>query len=297
MYKKKKKLIKRNQSGGLVTYSLPEVNIYPNNRWGDIARKQGLETARNWRKVKEGTTAGINKFANDPRTQFVQSLLPLPQGIESIGKGVNTASKPIKRLLDRPRRVNAMVEYFSPFGYQLFNTYDGKIPEMYRFIKGYVIKGNDVPSGGGWSVYRSKIEPLRTEARKQAFRLYLGAPKKTDKLYIKNPDGTYRYNPEMIPQENIDFQRKHFQSVGNNNPASEYLTSDIHGPKGARPGNAAGVLSKIDEKGNFIIDDVWDLNPLKQFKWLPKSIQEIEFGKFIGGRPFKVYDDQIGKIK
>nr|DAW45136.1 MAG TPA: hypothetical protein [Bacteriophage sp.] len=28
-------------------YSLPEINIYPQNRFGDIARKQGLETARN----------------------------------------------------------------------------------------------------------------------------------------------------------------------------------------------------------------------------------------------------------
>ena len=45
-------------------YPLPEVGVYPNNRFGDIARSQGLETARNWRKVKEGTTAGINRFAS-----------------------------------------------------------------------------------------------------------------------------------------------------------------------------------------------------------------------------------------
>jgi hypothetical protein len=44
------------------------VNIYPQNEFGDIARSQGINRARNWRKVKEGTTKGINDFYNDPRT-------------------------------------------------------------------------------------------------------------------------------------------------------------------------------------------------------------------------------------
>lgn len=80
--------IRKFQKGGsskLPTFSLPEINIYPQNRFGDIARKQGLETARNWRKVREGTTAGINEFVNDPRAQFVQALLPLPEGLEYLG--------------------------------------------------------------------------------------------------------------------------------------------------------------------------------------------------------------------
>lgn len=45
--------IRKFQKGGsskLPTFSLPEINIYPNNKWGGIARKQGLETARNWKK-------------------------------------------------------------------------------------------------------------------------------------------------------------------------------------------------------------------------------------------------------
>ena len=44
------------------TFGLPEVNIYPQNEFGDIARNQGITTARNWRTVKEGTTKGINDF-------------------------------------------------------------------------------------------------------------------------------------------------------------------------------------------------------------------------------------------
>ena len=92
-YKNRPKIIKG--EGGIktsdvvATFGLPEVNVYPNNRWGDIARSQGLETARNWRKVKEGTTKGINDFANDPRTQFVLSIAPMPSGFE----GAETAAR------------------------------------------------------------------------------------------------------------------------------------------------------------------------------------------------------------
>lgn len=45
--------IRKFQKGGsskLPTFSLPEINIYPQNRFGDIARSQGLKTARNWKK-------------------------------------------------------------------------------------------------------------------------------------------------------------------------------------------------------------------------------------------------------
>lgn len=92
-YKNRPKIIKGNNGiktdDTVATFGLPEVNVYPNNRWGDIARSQGLETARNWRKVKEGTTKGINDFANDPRTQFVLTMLPLPQGLDYINDGVS----------------------------------------------------------------------------------------------------------------------------------------------------------------------------------------------------------------
>ena len=87
-YKNRPKIIKGDRgiktNDVVATFGLPEVNVYPDNKWGDIARSQGLETARNWRKVKEGTTKGINDFANDPRTQFVLTMLPLPQGIDAV---------------------------------------------------------------------------------------------------------------------------------------------------------------------------------------------------------------------
>lgn len=77
-------------------FSLPEVNIYPNNRFGDIARSQGLRTARQWMEVRNATTKGINDFVNDPRTQFVLGMLPLPMGVE----GVEEISNLIKKAKD-----------------------------------------------------------------------------------------------------------------------------------------------------------------------------------------------------
>lgn len=83
------------------SFSLPEVNIYPQNRFGDIARTQGYETAKNWKKVKEGTTAGINTFINSPHAQFVQTMLPLPDGLEHLGSGIKQVKQFIKSESDR----------------------------------------------------------------------------------------------------------------------------------------------------------------------------------------------------
>ena len=55
---------KLQQGKEIPTYRLPEINIYPDNKWGDIARSQGLQTARNWRTVKNATTEGINTFGS-----------------------------------------------------------------------------------------------------------------------------------------------------------------------------------------------------------------------------------------
>ena len=113
-YKNRPKIIKGDNGvktdDTVATFGLPEVNVYPNNRWGDIARSQGLETARNWRKVKEGTTKGINDFANDPRTQFVLTMLPLPQGIESIGNVVKYTGKGNRQLLNSRNQLLASIE-------------------------------------------------------------------------------------------------------------------------------------------------------------------------------------------
>ena len=82
------------------TFGLPEVNIYPQNEFGDIARSQGVNTARNWRTVKEGTTKGINDFYNDPRTQLVMAGLPMPSLVDGVVDAVR-AIKPTANLAKR----------------------------------------------------------------------------------------------------------------------------------------------------------------------------------------------------
>lgn len=66
----------------VASFSLPNVDIYPQDRFGDIARSQGIETARAWRDVRNAVSEGRNEFMNDPRTQIVASLLPIPAGVE-----------------------------------------------------------------------------------------------------------------------------------------------------------------------------------------------------------------------
>ena len=64
------------------SFLLPNVDVYPQDRFGDIARSQGIETARAWRDVRNAVSEGRNEFMNDPRTQIVTSLLPIPAGVE-----------------------------------------------------------------------------------------------------------------------------------------------------------------------------------------------------------------------
>jgi hypothetical protein len=66
-------------------YTLPNVDIYPNNRWGDIARREGLDTARKYSAVKNAVYKGQRDFIEDPRTQAVMMALPLPTGLEGVG--------------------------------------------------------------------------------------------------------------------------------------------------------------------------------------------------------------------
>lgn len=112
------------------SFSLPEVNIYPQNRFGDIARTQGYETAKNWKKVKEGTTAGINTFINSPHAQFVQTMLPLPDGLEHLGSGIKQVKQFIKSESDRYARnvynnLMPMSYYSSYTNHELGHVADG----------------------------------------------------------------------------------------------------------------------------------------------------------------------------
>ena len=60
------------------SFLLPGVEVYPNNRFGDIARKQGLETARNWREVRKGTVKGMNDFAGNATSAMTTGVSFVP---------------------------------------------------------------------------------------------------------------------------------------------------------------------------------------------------------------------------
>lgn len=96
-YKNRPKIIKGNNGiktdDTVATFGLPEVNVYPNNRWGDIARSQGLEAARNWRNMKNYTSNNISKFGRDigNTTYAIARLIPGKIGLvtDLIDGGLN----------------------------------------------------------------------------------------------------------------------------------------------------------------------------------------------------------------
>ena len=100
-YKNRPKIIKGDNGiktdDTVATFGLPEVNVYPNNRWGNIARSQGLETARNWRKVKDYTSSNISKFGRDigNTTYAIARLIPGKIGLATdiIDTGLHVYNK------------------------------------------------------------------------------------------------------------------------------------------------------------------------------------------------------------
>lgn len=110
------------------TFGLPEINIYPQNEFGDIARSQGINRARNWKKVKEGTTKGINDFYNDPRTQMVMAGLPLPSMLDAAGDAIKVVGPIIKNSKigqATSKTSNKIINYLS----NIANTMGSKIVE------------------------------------------------------------------------------------------------------------------------------------------------------------------------
>lgn len=159
------------------TYRLPEINVYPDNRWGDIARSQGLQTARNWRKVKEGTTKGINDFVNDPRTQAVLGLLPLPQGIEGIGDAIKYISKGYKQL------PNSGNQWLASIG----NPYpDSSAKNMFEAIK-------NTRAGQKQAIALISSEPVSNSLDKNI------------KMYRRffNPNYTVKYDPNKFIETKV----------------------------------------------------------------------------------------------
>lgn len=215
-------------------YSLPEVNVYPQNRFGDIARSQGYETAKNWKKVKEGTTAGINTFINSPHAQFVQTMLPLPDGLEHLGSGIKQVKQFIKSESDRYAR--NVYNNLMPMSYYSSYTGKNKLNEVKEAVKDY-IKGKDPKdlNNPKWKEEAYKIfeddykrnpnrdssfemEPnMALEARMEAFQNYLKLPH--EPKYFVEIDKNKRLfdiNLDNVPKRNINNWLNNAAKLNNN---------------------------------------------------------------------------------
>lgn len=182
--------IRKGEDGVAAIFSLPEVNIYPNNRFGDIARTQGLETARNWRKVREGTTAGINSFADSPYFKAVEFLLPIPSGIE--GK-IGT------RFIETLPRISSKTDNLIT---ALGNSYQGRKPgeliglverKLEKFLKE---KGVDVSRFGN-------------EDLKNLLKL------RKENLFNKTPNKRFSIITPVGKQNLIQLYNKNKEEIGN----------------------------------------------------------------------------------
>lgn len=170
------------------SFGLPEVDIYPQNEFGDIARSQGINRARNWRKVKEGTTKGINDFYNDPRTQMVMAGLPLPSMLDAAGDGIRIAGPIIK------------------------NSKVGKTAkEMFGNIKGNVKKYINK------NIINNLSEHVQGDEAVKMFKQYGGQ----DPIIENSPlmDRMRRYAPEA---------RERYGIVGNTNITDEEIARSLY---------------------------------------------------------------------
>lgn len=113
--------IKKLQEGGNI---LPNVTVTANklrfispqekSRFDLIKDTQGDKTALNWLKVKQGTTAGINAFAEDPRTQAVMMLVPMPGGFEGFN-GVFSKTSNLKNTSNIAKEISSNSTMAAPF--------------------------------------------------------------------------------------------------------------------------------------------------------------------------------------
>lgn len=292
------------------SFSLPEVTIYPQNRFGDIARTQGYETAKNWKKVKEGTTAGINTFINSPHAQFVQTMLPLPDGLEHLGSGIKQVKQFIKSESDRYAR--NVYNNLMPMSYYSSYTGKNKLNEVKGAVKDY-IKGKDPKdlNNPKWKEEAYKMfeddykrnpnrdssfemEPnMALEARMEAFQNYLKLPH--EPKYFVEIDKNKRLfdiNLDNVPKRNINNWLNNAAELNNNSSRViiDKLVNtggNVKMSKTPSSKKASVYLPEFDayteykDAVNVNYEDVWDIQPLSSPGRSPLSRIKV-----MGTKPF-----------
>lgn len=271
-------------------FSLPEVTIYPQNKFGDIARKQGYETAKNWKTVKEGTTSGINEFIDSPHAQFVQAMLPLPDGLEYLGK----SAKQVKNLLksESDRYARNVYNNVMPMSYYHSYTGKNKLSEVTGAVKDY-LKGKNPKdlNNPKWKEEAHKIfkddarnpnpaqsfemEPdIALEARMEAFQNYLKLPHEAKYfIEIDKDKRLFDINLNNVPEKN-KFKWLNYAAELNDNSdkvmLDKLLTTGGNVRMSKTPSNkkASVYIPEFDDYTaykdavNVNYEDVWDIQPL-----------------------------------
>ena len=265
--------------------------------WGDAAMysyfaKDALGRLTN----KDGVNKTINLYSNGDIWGGTKSLagdifdasltMPFTQGFYNYGKG----------LIDPIARQTAFIRQIHPFGYQ------GHWKDGLKFFKDWMLYPiNQYPAIPQYEfdLYEVPLYLMNLRTRQEAIRLSLGFPPSRNSQYILNPDGkTYSYNYRNVI-ESVPPQIQHKVSGAIQSNVNYYLKEqepfvDIYPP--IRPGEVrvkrdpitgAGGNVKLTgtPEGGFIIDDVWDLQPFQNTKWLPQRIRNFEVINFLGGKP------------
>ena len=239
---------------------------------------------------------GINKtidlYGNGDIWGGTKSLAGDALDVFTILPTVQTAYKYGRGLLDPRARQTAFIRQIFPIGYEGHTKEIGKFGRDWMLYPTYKL-----PPVPQYSM--EDIDPLmkmNIRTRQDAIRLSLGFPLSPNSSYTLNPDGTYSYNyinifKKLVPENEQDFVRS-VAALNINNLFKQAHQSGVIYKPGASgvirdpiTGAGGNVKVTVTQNGGFVIDDVWDLEPFKHKRWLPKPIRDFEAIKFLGGEP------------
>lgn len=128
---------------------------------------------------------------------------------------------------------------------------------------------------------------IADNARQDAWAIYNRLPQQHG-TYIKNTDGTYSYDMNKIMDVSLGTWKPYREPSFKNTKSHDFVT-------GAGGNLEVFKLINRDKFENSImrIEDTWDLHPFRKLlsKTPLKWLGNIEAGKIIGGKPFKMRTD------
>ena len=148
----------------------------------------------------------------------------------------------------------------------------------------------------GYDILRSISNNTILNNREDALRLAFGFKPRTS-LYIRNPDGTYRYNLDYIyttnpnsglvkVPEGYQYKPHWFDYTSQGKPYKGYSDNLAK--------NGGGIGYKEKDGMSYIVD-TWDVQPFKDefrlpsfkgAKFIHKYLPDLEVFNALGGKPF-----------